>query len=142
MKKLYPPPNSPTVYYQKEWMSVTDYNGYSGNRDNFRRVLNRVDFIFTNDTLFKGSEKIIIITATRYEDSIWLSDWRCVELEGTKNSNQEIEKRIKTISVPLESSAYIIGEVNDFKVLTYRVLRVIYSHSHNFRTLSDYKKQR
>ena len=65
-----------------------------------------------------------------------------VELDGTKNRNQEIEKRIKTISVPLESSAYVIGEVKDFKVLTYRVLRVIYSHSHNFRTLSDYKKQR
>jgi hypothetical protein len=146
MRKIIPPKYAPIIYYEKEWMSSGDYRGYSGGGSKFEQIMNRVDFIFANDTLFgnKGeeSEKLFICTATRFRDSIRLSDWRVVDMKKGKNSRDNLERTLRHISVPLESSAYYIGDVKDFKILTYRMLKVMYSHAHNFPTLLQYKRER
>jgi len=149
-KKLSLPLNAPVIFYQKEWMSLGDYFGYAGSGGN-QHILNRIDLVFLNNTLFrdsngKGVERIILCTATRYSDSVWLEEWRVVPYDeknytndGRRLKHDAFEQSLRNLLVPIPTSAYYINDVYDFKTLTYRVLKVVYGHSHNFRTLRYYQ---
>ena len=147
------PKTAPTVFYQKEWMSLTDYYGYSGNKKH-NQIIGRWDFIFTTDLLFKdidkkGIERVIICTATRLQNCIRISDWRVVNYkqtdyltpQGNILTHQGLDSILTKINVPLPSLGYYLGGIEDYKILTYRILKVVYKHNHNFITLKDYESK-
>jgi len=109
-----------------------------------RKVLSSFDFVFLNWSLL-GYETLMLCTGVRYSDSIWIKDFRTIpydealyEVGGLDLKHGKFRGLLRKLNLPVPSYAYYLGSIQTYDVLTYRILRVIYQHSHRFKTISSY----
>lgn len=134
-KKISPPINSPLVRYEKEWMSIYDFVSLGGMNPN-RKVLNTIEIVFLNDSLFDENQ-FIRITATRYDDSVWISNF--MRYESPPVESKEVREYLSKMDTINPDYTYYLGRCDSYEKLTKLVFLKVMDLTKSFKSLSFFR---
>lgn len=130
---ILPPISSPLVYYMKEWMSIWDYTNYTGGGNPDRLLINSFDIVFTNTNLFSENE-IVMVNVIVWDDSTWITKFKV--WNGNISKTQPTIVRLQEIEFTLPEYIYFIGDVNSYRELRSRTLKISKKLKHNYKTMN------
>ena len=130
-----PPINSPLVRYEKEWMSIYDFISLKGATPD-RKVLNSIDLVFMNESLH-GEDQFFMITAIRYDDSVWLTNFR--RYDSPAVSPSEIRTYLRMMDTDNPKYTFYLGRCETYKRLTQSAYLKVMNLTRSFRNLEFYE---